>query len=354
MPVSLLASLAALALAAGGAPQQAVRDAALSASSSVPDHGVLEETLSASGGADALRDAALAALAPAPEKVVRTTRSFGTVTIDHRAHLARKAHCIDCHGPGAVTKIAFTPRIAHDRCIGCHREQKRGPMNCRECHDVKPAPLPATTLAKAPSAESGQAGQSGQAAAKSTALSSAAPAGAAVASPSAPPAAPPAGGPLAAAVSTPADLDAAVDQDRRFTRILSAGFSGSNGGGQGAAGGPAFFFTARQDGYLMSVSVEMPGRTIGLVGGGAVFRLRPRLNALALGVGGFDAVQKPSLAMMPALGGRVGIEWLGDHSTVGLSVTGLSDLAQKTDPVGGSVGGFTLSLAATVGWVVAN
>ena len=154
MPISLLASLAALALAAGGASQQAVRDATLSASSPVSESGVLEETLSASGGADALRDAALGTLAPAPEKVVRVTRSFGTVTIDHRAHLARKAHCADCHGKGPVTKIEFTPRLAHDRCIGCHREQKRGPMSCRECHEVKPPPLPSTLQSDGPVAGS--------------------------------------------------------------------------------------------------------------------------------------------------------------------------------------------------------
>jgi hypothetical protein len=58
--------------------------------------------------------------------------------------------------------------------------------------------------------------------------------------------------------------------------------------------------------------------------------------------------------MMPALGGRVGVEWLGDRSTVGLSVTGLSDLVRATDQTGNSMGGFTLSFAATIGWVVAD
>jgi hypothetical protein len=345
MPISLLASLAALALATGGASQQAMRDAALSASSPVSESGVLEETLSASGGADALRDAALGTLAPAPEKVVRTTRSFGTVTIDHRAHLARKAHCADCHGKGPVTKIEFTPRLAHDRCIGCHREQKRGPMSCRECHEVKPPPLPSTLQAKGP------AGAAELAAAK--------PAGAAVTSTgavgaAAVAAAPPAGaGALASARSTPTD-DGVLERGQRFLRILSAGFAGSSGAGQGASGGAAFYFTARQDGYLMSVSVETPGRTLGLVGGGAVLQLRPHFNALALCVGGFDAATSPSLKMMPALGGRVGVEWLGDRSTVGLSVTGLSDLVRATDQTGNSMGGFTLSFAATVGWVIAD
>ncbi|GEJ57090.1 cytochrome c3 family protein [Anaeromyxobacter diazotrophicus] len=365
MPVSLLATLAALALGAGGAPQQAVRDTALSASTSVPDRAVLGEALSASGGAEALRDAALAALAPPPEKVVRTTRSFGTVTIDHRAHLARKAHCADCHGKGPVTKIEFTPRVAHDRCIGCHREQQRGPMACRQCHEVKPPPAPAMMQAKAeppPQAAAPTAGAPASPAAAAPALAAAAPAtsgvaapaASGVAAPAASGAAPPAAAGALIARSTPADLDSPVDRDRRFTRILSAGFAGSSGAGQGASGGPAFYFTARQDGYLLSVSVETPGRTLGLLGGGTVIPLRPRFNAIVLGVGGFDAAQRPSLNMMPALGGRVGVEWLGNRSTVGLTLTGLSDLTRPSDGAGGSVGGFTLSVAASVGWVVAD
>lgn len=348
MPVSLLATLAALALAAGGTPQQAVRDTALSASSSVPDRAVLDEALSASGGAEALRDAALAALAPAPEKVVRTTRSFGTVTLDHRAHLARKAHCVDCHGKGPVTKIEFTPRIAHDRCIGCHREQQRGPMSCRQCHDVQPPPAPAMMQAKAdpsPRAANAAGGALAAPTASAPAPTSAVASGAA---------APAVASAALGARSTPADLDAPADRDRRFTRILSAGFAGSSSAGQGASGGPAFYFTARQDGYLLSVSVETPGRTLGLLGGGAVIPLRPRFNAVVLGVGGFDAAQSPSITMMPALGGRVGVEWLGNRSTVGLAFTGLSDLTRPSDGVGGSVGGFTLSVAASVGWVVAD
>lgn len=338
MPLSLVATLSALALAAGGPPQQAVRDAALSASSQVPEHGVLEETLSASGGVDALRDSALGTLAPAPDKVVRTTRSFGTVTIDHRAHLARKAHCADCHGKGPVTKIELTPRVAHDRCIGCHREQQRGPMSCRECHEVKPPPPAATTLAQAAEAPAGKAE------AKPGAPSAPAPAAAAPARPT----------PAPAALAAAAEFEGPPEREHGFTRVLSAGFTGLSASGQGASGGPAFYFTARQDGYLLSVSVETPGRTLGLVGAGAVMRLHRRFNALALGVGGFDAAQSPSLAMMPALGGRVGVEWLGDRSNVGLCVTGLSDLTRRTDATGGTVGGFTLSFAATVGWVVAD
>lgn len=340
MPLSLCLSFAALALALHGALPQGVREVALSASSS-PQRGVLDETLSAVSGSESLRDAALGALAPAPDTVVRTTRSFGVVTIDHRAHLARKAHCNACHDPGPVTKIVYTPRIAHERCIGCHRDQQAGPTRCRECHELKPPPKP-ETLQAAAGALSATAGAS------STVLVTANAAGARAGI---------AASPLAATTTpavetfTPA-YDVPIDPARRFTRVLSAGITGSSGAGQGSSQGPAIYMSARQDGYVLSLSFEAPGRTFGLMGAGAVFRILPRFNALALGVGGFDVATKPSLTMMPALGGRVGVEWLGDRATVGLSMTGVSDLVRKTDALGNGTGGFTIFFAASVGCVI--
>ena len=64
--------------------------------------------------------------------------------------------------------------------------------------------------------------------------------------------------------------------------------------------------------------------------------------------------QKPALAVMPALGARAGIEWLGQRTTFGLSVTGVSDLVRRTDPLGNQLGGVSFAVAATVGWVVAE
>ena len=345
MPLSLCLSVATLALALQGALPQGVREVALSASSS-PQRGVLGEALSAASGAEALRDAALGALAPAPDTVVRTTRSFGVVTIDHRAHLARKAHCNACHDPGPVTKIVYTPRIAHERCISCHRDQQAGPTRCRECHEVKPPPKPETLQAAAGTLSATDAA----AGAQSTVLVTASATGALTragieASP-------------LAATTTPAvetftlAYEMPIAPERRFTRVISAGITGSRGAGPGTSQGPAIYVSARQDGYVLSLSFEAPDRTFGLLGAGAVFRILPRINALALGVGGFDAATKPSLTMMPALGGRVGVEWLGDRATVGLSMTGMSDLVRKTDAFGNSMGGVTIFFAASVGCVI--
>lgn len=40
--------------------------------------------------------------------------------------------CFECHGTDAS---APAPKDAyHDQCIGCHKEQAKGPTKCRECH----------------------------------------------------------------------------------------------------------------------------------------------------------------------------------------------------------------------------
>ncbi len=342
MLAPLLASLAALALAASASAPENLREMALSASGGTVDRDVLASTLSVSGGAEALREAALGALAPAPDKVIRVTRSFGTVHIDHKAHLARKAHCKDCHGTGPVTKIEFTPRIAHDRCIGCHREEKRGPMKCRECHAVPdPAAPPVQQLALGtdasltatpsprPSPSTGERGEGILASAPNSSAT------------------------LSGANRFPS-FDAPAPSGRGFTRVLSIGCSALSGAGQGTAAGPAVYFSARDDDMLVSLSIENPGRTLGMLGAGMVQHLKQRWNAVYTVLGGFDASEKPSLAVMPALGARAGIEWLGERTTFGLSVTGVSDLVRRTDALGDQVGGVTFAVAATVGWVAAE
>ena len=40
--------------------------------------------------------------------------------------------CSECHGADASApdaKSAF-----HDTCVGCHKEQAKGPTKCKECH----------------------------------------------------------------------------------------------------------------------------------------------------------------------------------------------------------------------------
>lgn len=75
-------------------------------------------------------------LPPPPQKAVLKTRYFGTVTVDHAAHLARGISCVRCHGPGPVSKLSLPPKVAHERCKGCHDDLQRGPVLCKGCHEL--------------------------------------------------------------------------------------------------------------------------------------------------------------------------------------------------------------------------
>jgi hypothetical protein len=89
----------------------------------------------------ALLAALLGALPPPPETAVLTTKMFGEVVVDHRAHLERRAPCKACHGSGPVGPIgSMGAERGHAACRGCHVEQARGPVGCRDCHIVKPRP----------------------------------------------------------------------------------------------------------------------------------------------------------------------------------------------------------------------
>lgn len=239
------------------------------------------------------------ALPPAPGLVVRQTSYYGTVTIDHRAHLARRISCKACHGPGPVTKIEFTPRVAHERCVGCHRVEARGPRDCKGCH-VKPAEPPPTVTAKAeekPAAEKAFA-------------------------PPVP------SGPVAALVAS----SPPPEQPRGFRRTVEVGYAA------GTVLGPALRLSGRQGRVALEHSIERltasgDTRTIALVGGGYVHPLRRGVELVAVALGGVDAVERPETGVMPALGARVGLSWFHRRlwlaESVNLSVTGVVDVANR-------------------------
>ncbi len=259
------------------------------------------------------------ALAPAPSLVVRETGYYGTVTIDHRAHLARRITCKACHGPGPVTKIVFTPRLAHDRCVGCHSLAQRGPTDCKGCHVMPPAEAP-PTVAAAPAGQ-GTTGAAGE------------PAGAA-----------PSTGQLAAAAGVEtASAAGGADEARSgaFRRTVGIGCA------VGSELGPAIHLWSRHGGTVVEHSVDrLSGgrdvRTKVLVGGGIARPLRRDLDLVAVGLGGIDVVERPAAAVMPALGARVGVEWASPPTwpvqSVRLSVTGVVDVANRR-ALGEDVGG---------------
>jgi hypothetical protein len=261
--------------------------------------------------AEQIEDMVLEALPPPPLTVIRETKYYGTVTIDHRAHLARKAACKTCHGTGSITKIEYTAKVAHDRCITCHQQQK-GPTNCQGCH-VKVEPPPPVYAAPAPET-----------------LEPAVP--------------PPNPANLAAAMSA---LNSTPDSGgflgkESFYRYLEVGFAA------GRSPGISVRLASHQNFIVVTQSIERmasgtDARTIGLLGAGASKTLHSKVAFELIGLAGFDAVDRPILALLPAIGGRAGLEWRPRFNKIfqqfTASVTTVHDLSTRQlngDKVGGT------------------
>ena len=267
-----------------------------------------------------LEELARAALAVPPWTVVRETRYYGTVTVDHRAHLKRRASCRGCHGPGPVAKIEFTPKVAHSRCIGCHQEVAKGPTACQGCH-VKSEPPPIRVVA-APVRPP----------------------------PPAPPKPDPANVAAAlAALSAHADGAGGGDGDP-FHRSLEVGLVA--GQGQGFL----VRLASRQDRIVLTQSVERmssgsEARTLALMGAGISRRHRPSVSLEAFALAGLDLVDRPGVVLRPALGARAGVEWrtgLRFPRYLSGSLTGVVDLTGTRAP-GGAVGRFSIYAALATG-----
>jgi hypothetical protein len=258
--------------------------------------------------AQALAPPVLAALPSPPETVVRVTQRYGTVAIDHRQHLAARASCRGCHGPGPVGKVVLGGPVAHERCVGCHRERARGPVHCAGCHAkaaapvaANPSPPPAERVAVAPALPQ---------AVQTTPATLAAPSGGAAAGPA------------------PREV-APAGPRRPGVQLLEAGL----------AAGPGLGFSLRvtsTEGALVRaygfdrLDDGARPRMLGHLGLGLAHAPAARVRLVALAVGGFDAEERPRLGLVPALGARVGLSlappagWL--VRTVDLSVTALADV----------------------------
>jgi len=271
------------------------------------------------------------ALPPPPVTVVIKTSYYGTVTVDHKAHLARQIHCKSCHGPGPVKRIEFTAKLAHERCRSCHSEQKKGPTDCRGCHVMPPKGSETVTAEVAP--PSGPPGRGGEAVASATGAAggtaSGTPAGSLVVATSVTPAAPfvPFSGTAAGSVTA---YSWVPTEDQELRRTIQ--FGGIAGSGYGVSA----HVSSRQGAMVLTHGIDRlggngPTRTLVMVGAGAQlpFNLPSTLGILAEGIGGVDAVERPSVDVMPAVGARLGLEWTPRWSRQApfiLAVTGLVDL----------------------------
>ncbi len=75
----------------------------------------------------------VAVAAEAPTKPVVLEAKQGKVTFQHSTH--KDVKCEACHPPfeqKAGVKVAKD--TAHKACHGCHKEQKKGPQKCVDCH----------------------------------------------------------------------------------------------------------------------------------------------------------------------------------------------------------------------------
>jgi hypothetical protein len=285
----------------------------------------------------------VAALPPPPDKVVRETRSYGTVTIDHKAHLSLRGACKACHGPGRVGKFSFTPRAAHDACRACHTEMARGPTTCRGCHVVAPK--------KELVARPAEAAPAGDPAAPSVATVAMATGPGASPTPMTPSHVPTAPGP-------PALTPATAPTSTPFLRAAEFGLLSLVGERQDLVVGPSLQLMGRVGGTVITYTMahaggSAGGRTHFLIGGGREFSVAPTVRATALAVGGLDATHDP-VSAMPALGLRGGVEWSSrSRWSVGFSVTALTDVVQRGslgDRTGGTTVGFTMSACRSLAW----
>jgi hypothetical protein len=111
--------------------------------------------------------------------------------------------------------------------------------------------------------------------------------------------------------------------------VLHVGWSAGEGLG------PVLRLSSRQGAVVLThsfdrVARERESRTFGMVGFGTTRPLRDRWRAEAVALGGFDLVDEPRLAWLPALGARAGVEWWAERwafRNVQLSVTGVVDVS---------------------------
>lgn len=303
----------------------------------------------------------LAAVLPPPPQKVRLENSYGTVTVTHAAHLARRTACKACHGPGPIQKIGrYQPREAHDTCRACHVKLARGPTDCRGCHvkNVEPATLVA-------SPEPARKGSAVADAAKKE------PAAFAFVLPGAQPAA---FDPAAAASSF--DAAAAWPGARSAPPGVAAGsasateiappaarreaFAGVSmlaATGTSPAAGISLGVTFEQGDWQFSHILEWAGgsgsrRALGLLAAGVVMPLRDRWTGHVLGVGGFDFADAKWASFLPALGARAGLGYGTGRAyvhSIDLSVTALADVMRSHDPRGSATSGALVSVSLTAG-----
>jgi len=80
-----------------------------------------------------------------PASIKMDKAKTGVVTFDHAKHQGltecKTCHhtggfekCDSCHGAKDDGKKIKYKNAMHNNCKGCHKEMKKGPTKCKECH----------------------------------------------------------------------------------------------------------------------------------------------------------------------------------------------------------------------------
>lgn len=304
--------------------------------------------------ADQAGGLAEAALPPPPDRVFLETRTFGTVMVDHRAHLQRKVSCRICHGPGVVSSIAFTPRSAHETCRACHVQAKRGPTSCRDCHVQAEGPPIVSPGERVRFVYRGPGGARIASATSSRVFAPPVAAKSLAVEASKPPE-PPRLAPGGEAVTLSTEELAAL-RDASFSSSREVGFGMLAGAGRTSAA-TSLRLATRVDALVWTEGLQWAtgggfGSLAALLGGGYVFPLRSRLDVQLLAVGGIDMRYEPSIAVVPVLGATAELRWARSRfpRTVGVALNTTTALGTVRDTYGDRVGGTTVSLGVVAGF----
>ncbi len=301
----------------------------------------------------AVSDLVEEALPRPPDRVYLETRTFGTVTVDHKAHLARRVACRACHGQGPVSSIAFTPRSAHESCRACHVSQNRGPTNCRDCHVQQAEPPVGAPGENVRFVYRGPRGERLSGPTSSLTQKAVAKAAAKPPPPPPPPSIPP--------PPPPPSAEVLADADETYLPVFrrSADLAVSMAPGAETTIGPAVRLSIRTERVALVQSIDWTsgpglGRMGGQLGIGPIFPLRRRLDLQLLGIAGLDWRYKPIVSMKAAVGASAELQWYRSAfpRMLGVNLTALTDLGEHTDAYGERVGAVTVSLGFVAGFAL--
>jgi hypothetical protein len=300
-------------------------------------------------GALPVRPDDLAATLPPPPQKVVLDNTYGPVTVDHAAHLARRTHCNACHLSGRISKIGrYTPREAHQSCRGCHVTLARGPTECRQCHVKKPEPLqlakPAEGAAPAGAVALAQPDEARRATSALDAYEDAA-----------------AWESSHADASQPEYMEGNAGLRAPARRTIFAGVSlGTSSARSDVSPGFLAGTTLWQGRLSLTELLHWSGnrttlRSSALLAAGRSFPLRPRWTGYLQAVGGVNANGGQWATLIPGVGGRTGVEFnggLSPMSSVELALTVVTDVGQHVDPAGRSLNATTMTVSAIGGFEI--